>query len=284
MKMKKISFILLVLFSIVFMSCERVDPGYVGVKVKTLGQNKGVEPVVLEVGRYWMGVQYDLYTYPTYVNIYPFTLANSEGSETDEAFRFQSIEGITCNVDLAISAHANTEKASILFQTYRKDMVPIIKENLRQDVSNYFVDYASKLRVDELYSTKKMDMLKYAKEQLTAKAEPTGIVIDDISFKSDIRFPSEVEAAIIAKIGAIQLATQKQNEIVQAEADAKKRVAQAQGEAQSILLVAQAQAKANQLLSASITPTLVNYELAKRWNGTSPTYSGNGSVLPPLFK
>jgi regulator of protease activity HflC (stomatin/prohibitin superfamily) len=276
---------LMMLFSVAIMSmsCSRVDPGYVGVKIKTLGQNKGVEPVVLGVGRYWMGPLYDLYTYPTFVNIYPFTLASTEGSEADEAFRFQSIEGITCNVDLAISAHADPEKANVLFQTYRKDMVPIIKENLRQDVSNFFVDYASKLRVDELYSTRKMDMLKYAKEQLTAKAFVTGIVIDDISFKSDIRFPQEVEAAIIAKIGAIQLATQKQNEIVQAEADAKKRVAQAQGEAQSILLVAQAQAKANQLLSASITPTLVNYELSKKWNGVSPQYSGTG-IFPALFK
>lgn len=283
--MKKTKILMIIaMLSIAFASCSRVDPGFVGVKVKTLGQNKGVEPVVLGVGRYWMGILYDLYTYPTYVNIYPFTLEATEGSESDEAFRFQSIEGITCNVDLAISAHADPEKANVLFQTYRKDMVPIIKENLRQDVSNFFVDYASKLRVDELYSTRKMDMLKYAKEQLTIKVAPTGIIIDDISFKSDIRFPQEVEAAIIAKIGAIQLATQKQNEIVQAEADAKKRVAQAEGEAQSILLVAQAQAKANQLLSASVTSTLVNYELAKKWNGTSPIYSGNGSVLPPLFK
>lgn len=283
MKTSKI-LMLIAMLSITIMSCSRVDPGFVGVKVKTLGQNKGVEPVVLPVGRYWMGLLYDLYTYPTYVNIYPFTLESTEGSETDEAFRFQSIEGITCNVDLAISAHANPDKANILFQTYRKEMVPIIKEMLRQDVNNYFVDYASKLRVDELYSVKKMDMLKYAKEQLMAKVEPNGIVIDDISYKSDIRFPQEVQDAIIAKIKAIQLATQKENEILQAEADAKKAVAKADGEAQSLLMVAQAQAKANNLLSASITSTLVNYELAKRWNGTSPVYSGNGSVLPPLFQ
>lgn len=282
MKNNKI-FMFLIITSIALMSCGRVDPGYVGVKVKTLGQNKGIEPEALDVGRYWMGIPYDLYIYPTFVNIYPFTKDEGEGSPQDEAFRFQSVEGITCDVDVAISCHADPANAVTLFKTYRKEMVPIIKEMLRQDVSNYFVDYASKLRVDELYSTKKMDMLNYAKEKLAAKVAPTGIIIDDISFKSDIRFPKQVQDAIIAKIEAIQLATQKQNEIVQAEADAKKMAAQAQGVADKILIEAEAQAKANKILAASITPTLVNYELAKAWNGVSPIYSGNGSVLPPLF-
>ena len=54
--MKKFLILVLMLVGIAIMSCSRVEPGYVGVKVKTLGQNKGVEPVVLGVGRYWMGV------------------------------------------------------------------------------------------------------------------------------------------------------------------------------------------------------------------------------------
>ncbi len=283
--MKKSSFLMMILLgSMMLISCSRVDPGNIGVKVKTLGQNKGVEPEVLDVGRYWLGLPYDLYTYPTFVNIYPFTQSATEGSPVDEAFYFQSVEGITCNVDIAISAHADPTKVVKLFVTYRKDMIPIIKEILRQDVSNYFINYASNLRVDEIYSVKKIDMINYAKDELRKKCEPLGLVIDDISYKSDIRFPEQVQKAIISKIEAIQLATQKQNEIVQAEADAKKTVAKAQGEAESLLLVAKAQAEANRLLSNSITPTLVTYELAKKWNGVSPTYSGNGSVLPPFFQ
>jgi len=283
--MKKINFVILLLVgAMMFASCGRVQPGSIGVKVKTLGQNKGITPEPLDVGRYWLGIPYDLYTYPTFVNIYPFTQNPDEGSRVDEAFYFQSVEGITCNVDLAISAHANPEMAVTLFVTYRKEMVPIIKEILRQDVSNYFIDYASELRVDEIYSTKKMDMINFAKDELRKKAEPVGLIIDDISYKSDIRFPEQVQKAIIAKIEAIQLATQKQNEIVQAEADAKKAVAKAQGEAESLLVVAKAQAEANRLLSNSITTTLVTYEMANKWNGVTPIYSGTGSVLPPLFQ
>jgi regulator of protease activity HflC (stomatin/prohibitin superfamily) len=277
---KTINIFLTLILGITLMSCERVEPGYVGIKVKILGQNKGVEPTTLSVGRYWMGRLYELYTYPTFVNIYPFTMAATEGSKLDEAFRFQSVEGISCNVDIAVSCHAEEAKAGLVFQTFKTEMINIIKEYLRQDLSSYFIDYASKLRVDELYSTKKMDMLNYAKDELKKKYALSGIIIDDVSYKSDIRFPEEVQQAIIGKIKAIQLATQKENEIVQAEADAKKTVAKAEGDYEATLL----QAKGNIALANSISPTLVNYELAKKWNGISPIYSGTGSVLPTLFK
>lgn len=284
--MKKINFkffLGLIMVSLMVMSCGRVQPGEAGVKVKTLGQNKGIEPEALDVGRYWLGIPYDLYTYPTFVNLYPFTKTESEGSPHDESFYFQSKEGITCSVDLTISCYADYDNVVTLFKTYRKDMMEIIKINLRQDVNNYFVNYASNLTVEQIYSTEKMKMLNYADSCLRAKVMPNGIIIEDISYKSDIRFPDEVQKAIIGKIQAVQLATQKENEINQAKADAEKRRQEAEGVADALLIEAKAQAEANLILARSITPTLVNYELAIKWNGISPIYSGNGSVIPPLF-
>lgn len=279
MKSKNVLLFML-LIGVLFSSCSRVDPGYVGVKVKTLGQNKGVDPVVIGTGRYWMGWYYELFQYPTFMSIYPFTLESESDSEVDEAFRFQSIEGITCNVDIAISAHADPTLAATVFTTYRKDMLSIIKENMRQDVSNYLIEYASNLRVDQIYSREKMEMLKHVKERLAKKVAPTGIIIDDVTYKSDIRFPKEVSDAIISKIKAVQDATKKENELASAEADAKKLAAAAQGEYEKAVL----EAKANLELAKSITPALIQYELAKRWDGKSPVYSGNGSVLPPIFQ
>lgn len=46
------------------------------------------------------------------------------------------------------------------------------------------------------------------------------------------------------------------------------------GRAKAILAEAEAQSKANRLLSESITPTLVQYEMSKRWNGQMPQVSG----------
>jgi hypothetical protein len=45
---------------------------------------------------------------------------------------------------------------------------------------------------------------------------------------------------------------------------------------------AEAQARANQLLSQSITPTLVQYELTKKWNGQMPQVTGGAAPLLQL--
>jgi len=55
---------------------------------------------------------------------------------------------------------------------------------------------------------------------------------------------------------------------------------QAAGRAKAILAEAEAQSKANRLLSGSITPTLVQYEMSKRWNGQMPQVSG--SAMPMI--
>lgn len=44
----------------------------------------------------------------------------------------------------------------------------------------------------------------------------------------------------------------------------------------------EAQAKANQILSKSLTPELVEYEKARKWNGTLPQYTGSMSPMIQL--
>ena len=52
----------------------------------------------------------------------------------------------------------------------------------------------------------------------------------------------------------------------------------------AILTEAEAQAKANQLLAQSVTPTLVQYEMAKRWNGQMPQVAGSAMPMIQLPK
>jgi regulator of protease activity HflC (stomatin/prohibitin superfamily) len=158
-------------------------------------------------------------------------------------------------------------------------MMEIIKSYCRQDLNNYFVEYASKTTVESLYGDKKIEMLEDVTAKMKEKYNPTGIIISDVSYKSEIRFPENVSAAINAKIAATQIALQKEQEIMQAEADAKKQAAAAEGQYQADLL----HAKGNIALANSITANIIQYELAKKWNGVSPIYSGSGSVLPPFF-
>jgi regulator of protease activity HflC (stomatin/prohibitin superfamily) len=54
------------------------------------------------------------------------------------------------------------------------------------------------------------------------------------------------------------------------------------GRAKAIIAEAEAQARANRLLAESITPTLVQYELAMKWNGQMPQVSGGAMPLIQL--
>ena len=58
----------------------------------------------------------------------------------------------------------------------------------------------------------------------------------------------------------------------------------AAGRAKAILTEASAQARANELLSKSITGTLVQYEMAKRWNGQMPQVTGSAMPMITLPK
>lgn len=284
--MKKATLISMFLIAMITMtSCfQHVEPRSVGIKIKTMGNNKGVQPVTLPVGRYWIGAFWKLYTYPTNIHIYPFTASKDEGSESNEEMRFQDKDGLQLGCDVAVSAQVDPALVPVTFQTYGGDMETIIKSYVKQDLQSGFIAYASTHQAVELYSDKKMEMLAYVSKAVSEKFKPTGVIITDLSYKSDIRLPDNVRESINEKIKATQIALQKEQEVMQAEADAKKTVAKADGDSKAILMMAKAQAQANELLSNSITSTLVNYELAKKWNGVTPIYSGQGSVLPPLFK
>lgn len=58
----------------------------------------------------------------------------------------------------------------------------------------------------------------------------------------------------------------------------------AEKEAEAILSKGKAQAEAQKLLAAAVTPTLVDYERAKTWNGNVPTwFFGEPSNMPLMF-
>ena len=270
----------LLLFTVSLISCfQHVPPRNVGIKVKTLGDNKGVKPEVLGVGRYWIGAYWDLYCYPTNITMYPFTAGKDEGSEIDEAMKFQDKDGLALSCDVAVSAHVNPEMVPIAFQAYGGDMENIIKTFVKQTLLSNFINFSSQYSAEQIYSAKKMEMLQFVKAEVTKKFAENGIVINDVEYKSEIRLPEKVLQAINDKIEAGQTALKTQAQIQQSQFEAQKVAAAAQGVYDAKIL----EAKGNKALSESITPALTSYILANKWNGVSPIYSGSGSVLPPLF-
>jgi regulator of protease activity HflC (stomatin/prohibitin superfamily) len=79
-----------------------------------------------------------------------------------------------------------------------------------------------------------------------------------------------------------QQALTAQNELQKNTFQAQGDSIKAAGRAKAILAEAEAQAKANRLLSESITGTLVQYEMSKRWNGQMPQVTGGAMPMLQL--
>lgn len=278
MKLKKTAAILATLF---LASCSKVPAGYVGVKVYLLGGSKGVDSEVLGVGRYWIGVNENLFLYPTFQQNYIWTQSEDEGSLDDESFTFQTSEGMQVGADIGVSYHLDPDKIPQIFQKYRKGIEEITNVYLRNHVRNALNKVSSGMGIQDLYGARKSELIDLVSAEVKNKVSDIGIIIDQIYLIGSFRLPDTVVEALNRKLEATQKAQQRQNEIAQARAEAKKKIEEARGDAQSILTVAKAQAQANEILSRSITPELVQYKQTEKWNGVLPKFTGS-NVVPML--
>jgi len=278
--MKAFKLVLVVLFaSILFASCSKVPAGYKGIKVHLLGTDKGIDHEELSVGRYYIGINEELYTYPVFTQNYVWTASEDEGSENDESISFQSVEGLEIKGDFGITYHIDSEKVSILFETFRKGIDEITDIFLRNSVRDALVKHASKMSVDSIYGIGKSTLMLNVENSVREWAQPKGILIDKIYAVGKFTLPDAVKEALDAKIAATQNAIKAENEIRLANADADKLIAAARGESESRLINARAEAEANKIISASITTILVDYEKIKRWDGVLPQVSGGNALI-----
>lgn len=273
---------IVILLAIFIPACStKVEAGYVAVRVNLYGDNRGVDNKVLGAGRYFDGIGYEFFKYPVFTNLYPFTKDKSEGSEEDEAFRFQSKEGVKCDADIGVQCYADSKNVNILFQKYRREMPFIIKNYLKADIRDALNKHVSGMSVDSLYGNGKITLMKNILAELQEQYKGSGIVIENITLLSDIRFPEEITKGIVSKMSANQRAMQRENELREAEALAKKKI-----------IKAEAEASANRAKMQTITPQLVEWErlqiqrdFISKWNGSSvpQTIAGGSSNFNLLF-
>lgn len=273
--MRRIRLIVMLIIMLISCCCltgcyDKVPAGHVGVKVYLLGGDKGVDSEELGVGRYWIGINEELYLFPTFTQNYNWTASETEGSEDNESITFQSKNGLSINADVGISYHIEPSKVNMIFQKYRKGVEEITDIFLRNMVRDAFVTVTSKHEAEYIYGKGKSNILVEVTKRVKAQVDPIGIVVEKIYLIGDIRLPEKVRQALDAKVSAKQKAGQRENEVAEAKAEADKKIQEARGKAESILKVAKAQAEANELLAKSITPELIQYEALQKWDGVLP--------------
>lgn len=106
--MKRIATVLLLCMMALVTACSKVPAGNVGVKVYLLGGNKGVDSEELGVGRYWIGMNEELYLFPTFTQ--------NTSWEGRDMIGFQTKEGMVVSAPIGMSYRVDPTKVTLLFQ------------------------------------------------------------------------------------------------------------------------------------------------------------------------
>ena len=194
---------------------------------------------------------------------------------------------LTMSVNYSIKA----EKAGYLYKNVGMDyakklIVPRMQENTKVVVGDYTAETLIANREDiskKILTKMREDMSQYG-------IDITVISIENIDFTD--AFESAVEAKQVATQEKQRARTQQEQQTMEAEqaasrakikADSAAEVQriQADAEAYSVRVKAEAEAEANSQIAKSLTPDLIDYEKANRWDGKLPTtFMGDGSALP----
>lgn len=239
-----------------------ISPGYVGVVIDMLGDNKGAQAKELHVGMHWIAPWKSVYQFPIFEQ-------NETWEGDKEGFNFQTSEGMAVSADVGITYHLRPDAIPTIFQRYRRGMYEITNVFIRNFIRDSINKSAAKTKIEDLYSGKESffeDVESHVREDL----EPLGIELSRIYLIGRFHFPQNVIVALNAKIEANQRAQQRENELREAEAEAKKQVAKAEGQAKCSILKAESEAQANLVLSKSVTQQLIQWQAIQKWDGHLP--------------
>ena len=259
-------------------SVTYISPGHVGIVIHRAGG--GVDKTALGPGLHARNpLLTQIVEYPTFMQTLVLTRASTEGSTNNDEINVNSQEGQPLSVDVSMSFELDAARVPQLYQTFRTDIATIQHGYVKQTIRQALQEVIGGEQIADIIGPKKAEAVGRAQALIATRLAPYGIEVKQFTL-NELRAPETVMSAINTKNVMQQQALTAQNELqkntFQAQGDSIKAV----GRAKAILAEAQAQAQANELLAKSITGSLVQYEMAKKWNGVMPTVSG--SAMPMI--
>jgi len=280
-KIRKVAIVIAVLvvaLVLVPTTVTYVNPGYIGIVIHRAGG--GVDPTPLGPGLHLRNpLTTGIEEYPVFMQTLVLTKTSSEGSQYNDEINVNSREGQPLSLDVSMSFELDPDKTPALYSTFRRDIGSIQHGYVKQAIRQALQEVLGNEEVAAVIGPKKAEAVNQTQQLLSQRLSPYGIVVKQFTI-NELRAPQAVIEAINQKNVMQQQALTAQNELQKNQFQAQGDSIKAAGQAKAILAVAEAQAKANELLSRSLTANLVQYEMAKRWDGKMPQVSG--SVMPML--
>jgi len=249
-----------------------INPGHVGILIHRAGG--GVDPKFMGPGLHPRNpLLSQIEEYPIYMQTLVLTRGNTEGSRGNDEINVNSVEGQPISLDVSMSFELDPTRVPALYQTFRTDIETIQHGYVKQSIRQALQEVVGTEPIADVIGPKKAEVVNQTQARISQRLAPYGIVVKQFTI-NELRAPPAVIDAINTKNVMQQQALTAQNELQKNQFQAQGDSIKAAGRAKAILAEAEAQAKANRLLAESVTGNLVQYEMAKRWNGQMPQVSG----------
>jgi regulator of protease activity HflC (stomatin/prohibitin superfamily) len=259
-----------------------VNPGYVGIVIHRAGG--GVDKTPLGPGLHMKNpLTTGIEEYPVFMQTLVLTKTSTEGSLNNDEINVNSKEGQPISLDVSMSFELDPDKAPGLYTTFRRDIQSIQHGYVKQSIRQALQEVIGNEEIAAVIGPKKAEAVNQTTMLLSQRLAQYGIVVKQFTI-NELRAPPAVIEAINQKNVMQQQALTSQNELQKNTFQAQGDSIKAMGHAKAILAEAEAQAKANELLSRSVTANLVQYEMAKKWDGKLPQVSGGAMPLLQLGK
>jgi regulator of protease activity HflC (stomatin/prohibitin superfamily) len=259
-----------------------VNPGYVGIVIHRAGG--GVDKVPLGPGLHMRNpLTTGIEEYPVFMQTLILTKSSNEGSPANDEINVNSKEGQPISLDVSMSFELDQDKAPQLYTTFRRDIQAIQHGYVKQSIRQALQEVIGNEEIAAVIGPKKAEAVNQTQMLLSQRLAQYGIVVKQFTI-NELRAPPAVIEAINQKNVMQQQALTSQNELQKNTFQAQGDSIKAMGHAKAILAEAEAQAKANELLSRSVTANLVQYEMAKKWDGKMPQVAGGAMPLLQLGK
>jgi regulator of protease activity HflC (stomatin/prohibitin superfamily) len=216
--------------------------------------------------------------YPIFMQTLVLTRGSTDGSTGNDEINVNSVEGQPVSLDVSLSFELDPQKTPTLYTTFRTDIEAIQHGYVKQSIRQALQEVLGSEPIADMLGPKKAEVVARTQALIATRLAPYGFLVKQFTI-NEVRAPAEVMSAINTKNVMQQQALTAQNELQKNTFNAQGDSIRATGRAKAILTEAQAQAEANRLLAASITPTLVQYEMTKKWNGQMPQVTGGATPL-----
>jgi regulator of protease activity HflC (stomatin/prohibitin superfamily) len=257
-----------------------INPGHVGIVIHRVGG--GVDATALSPGLHLRNpLTTGIEEYPTFMQTLVLTRGQSDGSSGNDEINVNSVEGQPLSLDVSMSFELDPAKVPALYSTFRSDIATIQHNYVKQAIRQSLQEVVGNEEIAAIIGPKKFETTSRVSRLLEQRLSPYGIMVKQFTI-NELRAPPSVIEAINQKNVMQQQGLTAQNELQKNQFQAQGDSIKAAGRAKAILAEAEAQAKANRLLSESITGTLVQYEMSKRWNGQMPQVTGGATPMIQL--